>query len=82
MKEWQLQEAKNRLSQVVHDAKDKGPQAITLRGEPAAVVLSIESYRRLLSGGGSLFEFLARSPLRGVELDLSRSGDTGRDVPL
>lgn len=29
---WQLQEAKNRLSEVVRKAREEGPRAITLRG--------------------------------------------------
>ena len=41
-REWQLQEAKNRLSQVVDSALHDGPQTITLRGKPAAVVVSFD----------------------------------------
>ena len=82
LSEWQLQSAKNRLSHVVEEAVEKGPQTITVRGKPAVVVLSIEDYRRLVGTGGSLFDFLARSPLRGVSLDLARSRDTGRGVRL
>lgn len=79
---WQLQSAKNRLSQVVDEALEKGPQTITLRGKPAVVVLSVEDYRKLCQAGGSLFEFLSGSPLRGVDLDVTRSRDTGRDAAL
>ena len=82
LSEWQLQSAKNRLSHVVEEAREKGPQTITVRGKPAAVVLSIEQYRRLLGTGGRLFDFMARSPLRGVRLELTRSRDAGRDVRL
>jgi prevent-host-death family protein len=32
---WQLQEAKNRLSEVVKAAESKGPQVITVRGQEA-----------------------------------------------
>lgn len=35
---WQLQEAKNKLSEVIRRAREEGPQTITVRGEPAAVV--------------------------------------------
>jgi prevent-host-death family protein len=37
---WQLQEAKARLSELVRRAVDEGPQHVSIRGEPAAVVLS------------------------------------------
>ncbi|HMO96003.1 MAG TPA: type II toxin-antitoxin system Phd/YefM family antitoxin [Tepidiformaceae bacterium] len=37
---WQLQEAKNKLSEVIRRAREEGPQTITVRGEEAAVVSS------------------------------------------
>ncbi len=37
---WQLQDAKNRLSEVVRKARSEGPQVITLHGADAAVVIS------------------------------------------
>lgn len=79
---WQLQDAKNKLSEVVRKARDEGPQVITLRGADAAVVVSAKDYRRLSRPKGSLIEFLRKSPLVGVELDLGRSRDTGRAVRL
>jgi prevent-host-death family protein len=36
---WQLQEAKNRFSEVVEEALKEGPQVITRRGVETAVVL-------------------------------------------
>lgn len=72
MTSWQLQEAKNKLSQVVDDAVRDGPQVITRRGEEVAVVLSMAEYRRLAAAKTRLSEFLQNSPLAGVELDLER----------
>ncbi|TRO79123.1 type II toxin-antitoxin system Phd/YefM family antitoxin [Trichloromonas acetexigens] len=80
--EWQLQEAKNRLSRVVEEARRGKPQTITLRGTPAAVVLSFEQYQELTRPRLPLSEFFKSSPLRGVELELERSRDTGREVEL
>lgn len=78
---WQLQEAKNRLSEVVRKAREEGPQVITLRGDEAVVVVDAEQYRKLSQRPqGNLVEFLRRSPLIGVDLDDTRSRDTGRDV--
>jgi prevent-host-death family protein len=81
MPDWQLQTAKNRLSELVDDAVNQGPQTITRHGKPTAVVLSVEDYRKIRAGKSSLSGFFARSPLRGQELDLSRSRDTGRGGP-
>jgi prevent-host-death family protein len=79
---WQLQEAKNRLSELVKAAEKEGPQVITVHGRETAVVLSAGEYQRLTARKGSLLEFFQSSPLRGVELDLTRSRDTGREVEL
>lgn len=80
--EWPLQDAKNRLSELVNQAVEKGPQTITRRGKPAAIVLSVEYFRRLTASREDLVTFFRKSPLLGVELDIERSDDTGRDVAL
>ena len=79
---WQLQEAKNRLSELVRKAQREGPQVITLHGRDAAVVVSAREYKRISRPDGSLAEFVRNSPLAGVALDVGRSRDTGRTVPL
>ena len=81
-RQWQLQEAKNRLSKVVERALQEGPQMITLRGKPTAVVMSAESFEKLTLPRTSLAEFFQRSPLHGVKLDLRRKKDTSREVEL
>jgi prevent-host-death family protein len=81
-REWQLQEAKNRLSQVVDQALHDGPQTITLRGKPSAVVVSFEEYRTLTMPRTGLSQFFRQSPLCEVELDLVRSADPSREVEL
>ncbi len=78
---WQLQEAKNKLSEVVERAGAEGPQTITRHGVPVAVVVSAEAFRRSRQEG-NLVEFFAQSPLRDVDLDLDRHPDYGRDVEL
>jgi prevent-host-death family protein len=80
---WQLQEAKNRLSEVVKAAKNKGPQVITVRGEETAVVVSMNEFRRLTERRESLSEFLVNSPLKGLELDMRHARDVEyRDIGL
>lgn len=81
-KTWPLQDAKNRLSEVCDKALSEGPQTITRRGEPAVVVLSIDEFHRLTTPSSSLLEFFQASPLRGVDLDLERDRDPGREVEL
>jgi prevent-host-death family protein len=82
-KRWQLQEAKNQLSELVRKARKDGPQVITLRGDDAVVVVDATEYARLAKRPKqSLVEFLRRSPLAGAQLEVSRSRDTGRTVDL
>lgn len=81
-REWQLQEAKNRLSQVVEQALRDGPQTITLRGKPSAVIVSFDEYRKLTMPRTGLTQFFRQSPLCEVELDLRRSADLPREVEL
>ena len=55
---WQLQEAKARLSELVRRAVDEGPQHVSVRGEPAAVVLSEREYRELTSRRPSIVDYI------------------------
>jgi prevent-host-death family protein len=81
-KRWQLQEAKNRFSQLVEDALREGAQTVTRHGKDAVVVLSMDEYRKLVAPGVDLVAFLARSPLKGLKLDVRRSREAGRKVEL
>ncbi len=82
VKIWQLQEAKNKFSQVVNEALVKGPQVVTRRGEEVVVIISKEEYGCLKKSQSNLSEFFRRSPLVGVELDLERDRTYPRDVEL
>ena len=82
MKSWQLQEAKARLSEVIKKAAKDGPQNITVHGEPTAVILSAAEYRRLRQPRESFMEFMRRSPLCGLELDLKRKQTSTRRTDI
>jgi antitoxin Phd len=82
MSAWQLQEAKARLSEVVKKASKEGPQKITVHGKPAAVLISSEEYQRLKRPKGSFVQFLRKSPLYGLELDLRREQTLTRDMEV
>jgi len=79
---WQLQEAKNRLSEVVREAQVTGPQLITVRGKEAVVVVSADDFRRMTHREGTLLDFFRNSPWSEVDLDIERSKDASRDVAL
>jgi antitoxin Phd len=80
VRNWQLQEAKNKFSEVVDEALKVGPQVITRRGVETAVVLSYADYRKMLLGRKSLSEFFQESPLAGLDLDLRRDNSFAREI--
>ena len=79
---WQLQEAKNRFSEMVNKALEEGPQTVTRHGEEVVVILSKAEYNRLVKSQISLLEFFRQSPLVGIELELERDLSLPRDVDL
>jgi len=63
IRNWQLQEAKNKLSQVVEDAVRDGPQVITRHGVEVAIVISFAEYQKMIASKGKLSAFFRDSPL-------------------
>jgi len=78
---WQLQAAKQRFSELVERARREGPQVVTKHGREAVVVVSAEEYRRLTERGDDLVEFVRAAP-DFDQLELRRTGDTGREPSL
>ena len=78
---WQLQEAKNRLSELVKAAKSKGPQIITVRGKEEVAVVSIAELRQLQTQRLPLGTFLLQTTPK-VNLVIERSREVDRIVKL
>jgi prevent-host-death family protein len=79
--EWQVQEAKQRFSEVLRAAETGGAQVVTRHGRPVAVVLDIETYRQITGETMSFGEFLMSGPKLELELELpSREDDDHRPV--
>jgi prevent-host-death family protein len=79
MRYWQLQEAKAKLSELVHLTLEKGPQGISVRGKEEVVLLSKKTYETITGKKPSFIAFLKESPLRGLSLDLERDRSHLRD---
>ncbi len=80
--QWQLQEAKNRFSEVVDEALTHGPQTVTRHGREVVVIVSAKEYRRLKHPKGSLLKCLQVPAEYTVELDISRSRELPREIDL
>jgi prevent-host-death family protein len=60
-------------------ATAQGPVFITDRGKPAHVLLSIEDYRRLAGGQGSIIEVLGLPPgVEDIEVELPPMRDVAK----
>jgi antitoxin Phd len=82
---WQLQTAKARFSELFRRARSEGPQRITRRDKEGVVMISDEQYQQLVGKAHqprNLLQFFRESPLVGIELDLERDKDEGRDIEL
>ncbi|HEV2403340.1 MAG TPA: type II toxin-antitoxin system Phd/YefM family antitoxin [Candidatus Saccharimonadales bacterium] len=71
---WQLQEAKNKFSEVVDTSIRKGPQIISRRGHNTAVVISFKDYQRYISSRNGLKRTLQSTGFD--QLDLARDKST------
>ena len=79
---WQLQEAKNKFSNLVDKAHHDGPQVVTKHGKESVVIIAIEDYQKLNKPKTDLVSFLKKSPLSGIDLDLTRDKSPSRDIKL
>jgi len=79
---WQLQEAKNRFSELVEKAQKNGPQIVTKHGRKTVVVMSFDEYIKASKPKTDIVEFLRKSPLRGLSLEGIRNKDFPREVDI
>jgi prevent-host-death family protein len=79
-KTWQLQEAKNRFSEVVELAMKGGAQTVTKHGKPAVVIVSVEEYESTRKPKKTLFQSLRECPVDLAEIIPPRSKETARTI--
>ena len=73
---WQLQEAKNKLSDIIARAEQGEVQVVTKHGVAVAVVLSYTTYQRLTA---PLSAFMQTFPHDGEALSLTRDESALRE---
>jgi len=78
---WQVQEAKQRFSELLRAVEMGEPQIVTKHGEPIAVVIDIAEYRHLRGETVSFMDYLRAGPTID-DLPIERSADGPRDVDL
>jgi len=79
---WQVQEAKQRFSEVLRAVEADGPQFVTRHGKEIAVIVDIDSWHRYHDEPRpDLKEFLRSGPPID-ELDIRRSQEPARIIDL
>ena len=78
---WQVQDAKQRFSELIRTAQADGPQVVTRHGEEIAVVIDIADYRRLKGETLEFKDYLRAGPAFD-DLNLTRSADRPRSIDL
>lgn len=81
MKVWQLQEAKAKFSKLVKLTKHE-PQVVSVRGKDEVILLSMEEYNNLIAKKPGFLEFMKHSPLKGINLKLTRDKSKNREIVL
>lgn len=79
---WKLEDAKARFSEVVRHAREQGPQRVTVRGNDAVVIMSVEEFERLVPEKPRLPFVQFMESLQFDGLVVEREADRGRDVEL
>jgi len=78
---WQLQQAKQRFSELVQRVLDEGPQVGTRRGEEVVVLLSAAEFQRLTGRVPDFKEFLLSLPDL-PSLEIARASGRARLIEL
>jgi prevent-host-death family protein len=79
---WQVQEAKQRFSELLRAASADGPQIVTRHGEEIAVVIDIADYHRLQRSLTDFKDYLRSGPALDDDLDLWRSTERPRPIDV
>jgi len=79
---WTVARAKAKLSELIENARTRGPQTITRNGRRTAVIVGAEEWDRRTKRSGSLADFFKASPLRGSGLKVRRPKDRLRAPDL
>jgi prevent-host-death family protein len=81
MKEWQLQDAKQRFSELVRAAESEGPQVVTRHGKEVAVMVDVSTYRAVRWEPTDFKAYLTSGPAFD-ELEIQRDEKAAPTVDL
>lgn len=70
---WQVQDAKNRFSELIDRARDEGPQVVTRHGRPVVQVIAVGELAQVREDDKFAQYLLAMPKVDGLELPPRRS---------
>ena len=84
---WQIQEAKQRFSEMIRAVASQGPQVITRHGEDIAVVIDVSEFHRLTRAAVNLTDVLLGGPkfdnsIVDVFAEIEAERKVGRERPI
>ena len=84
---WQVQEAKQRFSEMIRAVTSQGPQVITRHGEDIAVVIDVSQFHRLTRAAINLTDVLLGGPkvddsIVDVFAEIEAERKAGRERPI
>ncbi len=80
---WQLQNVKNRFSELVNKAAGGEPQLVTKNGKPVIYVIDVDTYNRKIGfSSTSKKKVLLARPHKDIELEILCDTDDGREIGL
>jgi prevent-host-death family protein len=78
MKNWPVQDAKARFSELLDACVSEGPQVVTRRGAETAVLVPIDQWKRLNNAARPSFKALLLANEARIDLDLPERGQAKR----
>ena len=78
MKTWPVQHAKAHFSQLLQESLTEGPQLVTKHGSEAAVLVSIQEWRRFTAQAGPELKTLLLAPEGRADLPIPKRGQLRR----
>jgi antitoxin Phd len=81
MRNWPVQDAKARFSEMLETCLKEGPQLVTKRGAKAAVLVPMQDWQRLQQAARPTLKALLLANYARGELNVPRRGGRRRHAP-
>jgi prevent-host-death family protein len=78
MTDWPVQDAKARFSALLDTCLKEGPQVVTRRGHPAAVLVPMEEWKRLRQSSRPSLKELLMAPTPRGDIPIPQRGQLHR----